>query len=571
MALSPFPSAPCSLCFLPPRYRGFAAAPLIRFFVASLSVSLSLVLSAGPLSPSLLSSNSSLSPVSALLPSGALPVLFPAWAVVEEYAELEETGEQSHHRRQRIDVSVPSFEAHSALQPSGVEAEKSFFSWESYHSRVLICEACQCLSSLVLELLTGSGTTAKTETESVGEESRQAQREGEAETRKSDVERKGEGERQPAQERKAGQDQVSSRERQSVGATSEVRGAAVEQGKGDTKESHKGSGEAETDGRASEKKGLEIERTRAAEKNSREAAQEKRRRTERIIALDQILEANKLCSFGYWKPFADKTEELTVREMQTACRSLLAAESESISSFLATHPEATGRSLSEFLCLPERCTSLWREDDLPAKRENQAERNLRLGRAFLRWNRDQPGIIETDSGLQFRMIKPNHDHRARHPKGERDLIHMHYLGKRLNGETFQNTFSRGHAAVVELGKLVPGWQEALKILKTGEEMHAYLPPEIAFGELGVEGKIGPNEVLLLHIRLEYIEYHEHIPPHYGSVAALPRPEFTEKQKREARERNKQKRKSDASTEGLNSSDEEKERAARAAERRHTEL
>ncbi|KEP64147.1 UNVERIFIED_CONTAM: peptidyl-prolyl cis-trans isomerase, FKBP-type domain-containing protein [Hammondia hammondi] len=570
MALSPFSSAPCSLCLLPPRRRCFVAAPLIRFFVASLSVSLSLVLTASPSSPSLLSSKSTLSPVSALLSSGALPVLFPAWAVVEEYAELEETGEQSHHRRQRIDASLPSFEAHSALQPSGVEAEKSLFSWESHHSRVLTCEVCQCLSSLVLELLTGSRKTANTETERVGEESRLTQREGEAEARKSG--KKGEGERQPAQERRAGQDTtVSSRERQSVGAASEVRGAAVEQGKGDSKESHKGSGEAETDGPASEEKGLEIERTTATEKTSREAAQEKRRRTERIIALDQILEANTLCSFGYWKPFADKTEELTVSEMLPACRSLLAAESENISSFLAAHPEATARSLSESLCLPGPCTSLWREDDLPAKRENQAERNLRLGRAFLRWNRDQPGIIETDSGLQFRIIKPNHDHRARHPKDERDLIHMHYLGKRLNGQTFQNTFSRGHAAVVELGKLVPGWQEALKILKTGEEMHAYLPPEIAFGELGVEGKIGPYEVLLLHIRLEYIEYHEHIPPHYGSVAALPRPEFAEKQKREARERNRQNRKSDASTESSNSPDEEKERAARAAERRHAEL
>ncbi|CBZ50657.1 fkbp-type peptidyl-prolyl cis-trans isomerase FklB, related [Neospora caninum Liverpool] len=256
--------------------------------------------------------------------------------------------------------------------------------------------------------------------------------------------------------------------------------------------------------------------------------------------------------------------------MQSACRVLLASESERVASFLEAHPEATPRSLSEFLCLPHHCAALWGEDDLPEKRETQADRNLRLGRAFLQWNREQPGIIETDSGLQFRILKPNRDHRARHPKSERDLIHMHYLGKRLNGETFQNTFRRGHAAVVELGKLVPGWQEALKILKTGEEMHAYLPAEIAFGELGLEGKIGPNEVLLLHIRLEYVEFHEHIPPHYGSVVPSPRPEFIEKKKREGREKSNQKQKATGAADA-NGTDEENEGAARAPERRHTEL
>ncbi|PFH36310.1 peptidyl-prolyl cis-trans isomerase, FKBP-type domain-containing protein [Besnoitia besnoiti] len=231
---------------------------------------------------------------------------------------------------------------------------------------------------------------------------------------------------------------------------------------------------------------------------------EKRSRFGRVIAVDAALDASTLCTFGYWKPFADRTDDLAVSEMLRECRALLNAEREGLSAFLNSRECLSGRLLESFLCAPRSCEL--RDNEGPGDAsETKAARNLRLSREFLAWNRQQLGVEEAASGLQFRLLGQRRDARAESPESAEDVVHMHYIGKRLNGETFENTFRRGHAAVVQLGKLVPGWQEALRLLKPGDAMHAYIPPHLGFGELGLDGKVDSNEVLLLHLHLEFVE------------------------------------------------------------------
>ncbi|PHJ25120.1 peptidyl-prolyl cis-trans fkbp-type domain-containing protein [Cystoisospora suis] len=250
---------------------------------------------------------------------------------------------------------------------------------------------------------------------------------------------------------------------------------------------------------------------------------------------------------------SDKTEDINTLEMTAECKKQLQEGKNEYRAALLEHP-ADARKLAREACLEtmKHCTALWEDHDLPDARESKAERNKRLSRAFLEWNRDQPGISVSPLGVQYRWIRRKTDDHASIPRyisergglhtdvnvADTDVVHMHYLGKRLSGKTFFNTFRTGKAAVAELKSLVPGWREVLMFMRNGEELHAYIPPEVGFGEAGLtcvllakvlspegrdresctpssgigltfsNGKVGPNEVVMLHIRLEFIEHKE---------------------------------------------------------------
>ncbi|CBZ50656.1 conserved hypothetical protein [Neospora caninum Liverpool] len=250
MASSPCVSPPFSpsLRFLPPVF--LVALPrfcIVACLLAATGLSRAQS-SCAFLAPSL---PAALSP---LFLSGVFPTLLRAGAVFEEYAELDETGEQSHHRRKRIDPSLPHFEARSAVSV-GADGGKSLFSWDSYHSRVLTCEACQCLSRLVLERLNGNEEGSHTETGS-----EDGARTGtESEGGKGGKPEQGEGERQTAQNRKEGTDESPRRERQSEAAAGKESGPASERERRESAKNHRGGGAEAGDRNSTE---VRKERTR---------------------------------------------------------------------------------------------------------------------------------------------------------------------------------------------------------------------------------------------------------------------------------------------------------------------
>ncbi|GAB4349656.1 MAG: macrophage infectivity potentiator Mip [Gammaproteobacteria bacterium] len=134
-------------------------------------------------------------------------------------------------------------------------------------------------------------------------------------------------------------------------------------------------------------------------------------------------------------------------------------------------------------------------------RASEAEANLEAGRRFLAENGKKEGVITTESGLQYRVIKAGD---GKQPTQE-DTVVAHYRGTLINGEEFDSSYRRGEPATFPVGGVIPGWQEVLKLMKVGSKWQVFIPAELGYGERGAGNSIGPNETLIFDIELVAIK------------------------------------------------------------------
>lgn len=120
------------------------------------------------------------------------------------------------------------------------------------------------------------------------------------------------------------------------------------------------------------------------------------------------------------------------------------------------------------------------------------------GKAFLIQNAHAPGIHVTASGLQYRILQSGPADGLR-PKPA-DEVKVHYEGKLLDGTIFDSSYQRGVPAVMTVRDLVPGWVEALQLMRPGDQWLLYVPPALGYGEKGA-GPIPPNSVLVFKLEL----------------------------------------------------------------------
>ena len=78
---------------------------------------------------------------------------------------------------------------------------------------------------------------------------------------------------------------------------------------------------------------------------------------------------------------------------------------------------------------------------------------------------------------------------------------VHYRGTLIDGTEFDSSIRRGQPATFSLGGIIPGWQEALQLMREGARWEVVIPPELAYGETGAGGAIGPQETLIFEIEL----------------------------------------------------------------------
>lgn len=116
---------------------------------------------------------------------------------------------------------------------------------------------------------------------------------------------------------------------------------------------------------------------------------------------------------------------------------------------------------------------------------------------FLAANLKKKGVKALPSGLQYEVVRSG-------PAGPSpragDLIKVHYEGALPSGEVFDSSIARGKPAIMPLEDLVPGWMEAIPLMRAGDEWVIYLPPALGYGENGA-GPIPPNSALVFRIRL----------------------------------------------------------------------
>lgn len=121
---------------------------------------------------------------------------------------------------------------------------------------------------------------------------------------------------------------------------------------------------------------------------------------------------------------------------------------------------------------------------------------------FLEENKDKPGVKVTASGLQYKVITEG---TGKTPKAE-DTVQVHYKGTLVNGTEFDSSYKRGEPATFPVNRVIPGWTEALQLMKEGAKYQLFIPSKLAYGERGTpDGAIGPNEPLIFEVELIKIQ------------------------------------------------------------------
>jgi FKBP-type peptidyl-prolyl cis-trans isomerase FklB len=112
---------------------------------------------------------------------------------------------------------------------------------------------------------------------------------------------------------------------------------------------------------------------------------------------------------------------------------------------------------------------------------------------------DSNGLYTTASGLQYRILASG-PAAGRSPTSF-DSVIVHYRGTLTDGTVFDSSVERGVPATFGVSQVIPGWREALKLMKPGDQWALYIPARLAYGPRAVGDKIPPNSDLIFHVAL----------------------------------------------------------------------
>lgn len=129
--------------------------------------------------------------------------------------------------------------------------------------------------------------------------------------------------------------------------------------------------------------------------------------------------------------------------------------------------------------------------------DKEAIKNLEEGYSFLMENMQNKGVNETDSGLQYKILKEGYGNT---PTMD-DVVKCHYHGTLLDGTVFDSSIERGQAAIFPLNGVIQGWAEALQMMPVGSKWRLFIPSDLAYGSEGAGGLIGANATLIFDVEL----------------------------------------------------------------------
>ncbi len=134
---------------------------------------------------------------------------------------------------------------------------------------------------------------------------------------------------------------------------------------------------------------------------------------------------------------------------------------------------------------------------LLAENERVAKENKEKGEAFLAANKNKPGVVTTQSGLQYKIIQPG----SGKTPGPTDTVVTHYRGTLIDGREFDSSYKRNKPATFPVNGVIKGWTEALQLMKEGAKWELYIPSELAYGKSRRSELIQPNSTLVFEIEL----------------------------------------------------------------------
>jgi len=129
--------------------------------------------------------------------------------------------------------------------------------------------------------------------------------------------------------------------------------------------------------------------------------------------------------------------------------------------------------------------------------KKNSEKNKADGEKFLAENGKKEGVKTLPSGLQYKEIAPG---TGKSPKPT-DTVTTHYKGTLIDGTEFDSSHKRGQPATFQVSGVIPGWTEALQLMKEGAKWQLFVPSNLAYGERGAGREIGPNATLIFEVEL----------------------------------------------------------------------
>ena len=145
------------------------------------------------------------------------------------------------------------------------------------------------------------------------------------------------------------------------------------------------------------------------------------------------------------------------------------------------------------------------QSDLRKKQQDLAQQagdaNKKEGMAFLAANKTKDGIVTLPSGLQYKVLQAG----AGPKPAPTDTVVCNYRGTLLDTTEFDSSYKRGQPATFPVNGVIKGWTEALQLMPVGSKWQLFIPAELAYGERGAGGQIGPNATLIFEVELLSIQ------------------------------------------------------------------